>query len=178
LRVKRRGERLARGVLRAFRLPIGLEAVARSATRRRVPATGVRRHETMLAVLVQFRDVVRAMRNHYRLVERATGISGACVWAMSELESAPGLRISELAAQLAIHQSTASNLVERLAAAGLVERRADADRRIAHIYLTRRGCLALQRALAPQRGVLLEGLARVPSLALARLHDDLGTLLV
>lgn len=74
--------------------------------------------------------------------------------------------------------STASNLVERLAAAGLVERRADADRRIAHIYLTRRGCLALQRALAPQRGVLLEGLARVPSLALARLHDDLGTLLV
>jgi DNA-binding MarR family transcriptional regulator len=130
----------------------------------------------MLAVLVQFRDVVRAMRNHYRLVERAIGISGACVWAMAELESAPGLRISELAAQLAIHQSTASNLVERLAAAGLVERRSDADRRVAHVYLTRRGRLALQRAPPPQRGVLQEALSRLPLPVLLRLRRDLDTL--
>jgi DNA-binding MarR family transcriptional regulator len=131
----------------------------------------------MLAVLVQFRDVVRAMRNHYRLVERATGISGACVWAMSELESAPGLRISELAARLAIHQSTASNLVERLAAAGLVQRRADADRRVTHVHLTRRGRLALSRAPSQRRGVLQQGLSQLPLPVLLRLHKDIDRLL-
>jgi DNA-binding MarR family transcriptional regulator len=131
----------------------------------------------MLGVLVQFRDVVRAMRNHYRRVERATGISGACVWAMSELESEPGMRVSELAEQLAVHQSTASNLVERLAASGLIERRADSDRRVSHLYLTRRGRLALQRAPPPQRGVLQEGLAHLPPPVLARLHKDLDALL-
>ena len=131
----------------------------------------------MLAVLVQFRDVVRAMRNHYRRIERATGISGACVWAMCELESRPGMRVSELALQLAIHQSTASNLVERLAASGFVERRADADRRVSHLYLTRRGRHALQRAPPPRRGVLQDGLARLSPPVLARLHKDLGALL-
>ena len=151
--------------------------MAKLAKERRAPARSMRGHDTMLAVLVQLRDVVRAMRNHYRRVERATGISGACVWAMSELESLPGMRISELASQLAIHQSTASNLVERLAAAKLVERRADADRRIAHLYLTKRGRLALRRAPPPQRGVLQEGLSRLPRPILARLHKDLDQLL-
>src|SRR5205085_5268796 len=76
----------------------------------------------MLTVLKQFRLLVRAMDAHYREVESASGLGGAQLWALQEIASEPGLGAGELAQRLAIHPSTASNLVRRLEEMSLVTR--------------------------------------------------------
>ncbi|HVO87006.1 MAG TPA: MarR family transcriptional regulator [Casimicrobiaceae bacterium] len=132
----------------------------------------------MLAVLVRFRLMVRSMRSHYRRVEHICGLSGAYVWAMTEVAAAPGTNVSDLARRLAVHQSTASNMVEKLETSGLLERhRASNDQRVVRLHLTAKGRRALARAPAPLRGALQEGLMRLPMTALVRLRRDLDLLL-
>jgi len=136
------------------------------------------RHDAMLAVLTRFRVLVRSTRDHYRRVQRACGVSGAYVWAMAEIAAAPGMTVSELARRLSIHQSTASNMIEKLEASRFAERRrAREDKRVVRLYLTGRGRRAIARAPAPLRGALQEGLMRLPMSALIRLQDDLERLL-
>jgi DNA-binding MarR family transcriptional regulator len=134
--------------------------------------------DAMLAVLRQFRALIRAARMHYRQVERECGVSGAYVWAMDEIAAAPGLRVGELARLLGIHQSTASNMVDKLQATGLVSRmRAAGDQRVVRLRLTARGRKALARAPAPRRGVLQQALASLPAARLAALHRSLALML-
>src|SRR5712691_5097431 len=73
-----------------------------------------RRHPEMLAVLEQFRILFKSIRRHYHHVERRAGISGAQLWALAEVAADPGVKVGHLARTLAIHQSTASNLLHRL----------------------------------------------------------------
>ena len=76
-------------------------------------------HARMLEVLAQFRVVFKSVRRHYRDVELRSHITGALLWALAEVAGRPGAQVGELARALAVHQSTASNLVRRLAARGL-----------------------------------------------------------
>src|SRR5215510_14438277 len=100
-------------------------------------APEMRRREAVLAVLVRLRFLVRAMRDHYRQVERSCGVSGAYVWAMTEIDASPGVKVGELAQRLGLHQSTASNMVEKLEKLGLLLRtRAPDDQRVVQLYLT------------------------------------------
>src|SRR5262249_60491474 len=75
-----------------------------------------------LHVLTQFRQAVNSAKRHFRWVGDQCGVSGVHVWALWELNETPGARVSDLAAALAIHQSTASNLLDKLARKGLVRR--------------------------------------------------------
>jgi DNA-binding MarR family transcriptional regulator len=135
------------------------------------------RNGDMGEVLVHFRTVVRAIRRHYQRVEQACGISGAQLWALAQLAEAPGLRVGELAQALAIHQSTASNLLDKLESAGLVSRRrSDEDLRVVRLHLTARGRRVLARAPRPRRGVLQQGLLDLPDASLRTLNRELATL--
>lgn len=128
----------------------------------------------MLKILTQFRVLIGSMHRHYRLVEQACGVSGAYIWAMEQLAVTPGLQVGDLARQLAVHQSTASNMVEKLVRGGLVERRrAPQDRRNVHLYLTARGRRLMRRAPEPHRGALQQALMDLPLRRLRAIHADL-----
>ncbi|MCE1172760.1 MAG: MarR family transcriptional regulator, partial [Azovibrio sp.] len=65
-------------------------------------------------VLKQFRSIFNTVKQHFQQVEAACRVSGAQLWALAVIVRQPGLRVSELAKAMAVHQSTTSNLVERL----------------------------------------------------------------
>jgi len=104
----------------------------------------------MLEVLEQFRVIFKSIRRHYRSVEERSGISGALLWALAQVAANPGSQVGDLARALAIHQSTASNLLRRLGSRGLVARRRQAkDQRAVQLFATAKGLRTLKRA--PQR---------------------------
>ena len=132
----------------------------------------------MLEVLAQFRVVFKSIRRHYQDVERRSGITGALLWALAEIAGRPGGQVGELARTLAIHQSTASNLVRRLAARGLIAReRRGRDQRAVQLFPTRKGLRVLKAAPQPLIGVLQQALADLPPSSLRALHVQLARLI-
>ena len=130
-------------------------------------------HETLRL----FRSIYAAVRHHLQDVERRCGASGAQVWAMAVLARQPGIRVTELAAAMAIHPSTASNLLARAEKAGLVRRERSArDQRGVQLHLTAAGQAVLDKAPEPVDGLLPDALSRLPDAVLMRLADDLQTL--
>jgi DNA-binding MarR family transcriptional regulator len=129
----------------------------------------------MLEVLEQFRVIVKSIRQHYRDVEHRAGLTGAQLWALAQVAGYPGSQVGELARALAIHQSTASNLLRRLEGLGLVTRqRRGADQRHVQLFASKKGYLVLKRAPQPLIGVLQQALSELPSPALRDLHDHLA----
>jgi DNA-binding MarR family transcriptional regulator len=129
-------------------------------------------------VLRRFRTVFNAVRNHFRSLESTVGVSGAQVWALSQVAARPGMGVGQLARTMDIHQSTASNLVRALLEAGMVEsERSSGDQRAVHLRATAKGLKLLAGAPAPFVGVLPEALRRLDPATLARLDRDLETLI-
>jgi MarR family transcriptional regulator, organic hydroperoxide resistance regulator len=119
------------------------------------PETG----ELAMEVLQRFREVFRAAKLHFAAVHKTAGISGAQLWALWEINAQPGLKVSELTKKMYLHQSTVSNLVEKLNSAGLVRRlRETGDNRVVRLRLTSTGAKVIARAPAPARGVLPDAL--------------------
>jgi DNA-binding MarR family transcriptional regulator len=128
--------------------------------------------------LRQFRVIFGAVRQHFQAVEKACGVSGAQIWAMAALRQSPGMKVSELAQALSIHASTASNLLDKIEKAGLIRReRNSADQRVVQLYLTAAGEKALEKAPEPLTGILTHALGQLPDASLARLNQDLATLI-
>jgi DNA-binding MarR family transcriptional regulator len=124
--------------------------------------------------LKKFRIIYGAVRKHSRNMERACGVGGAQVWALALMARTPGLRVTQLARELSIHPSTASNLLDKLERAGLAERaRNSADQRVVQLYLTEAGQKVLGRAPQPHSGVLTHALEQLPEDVLRRLIEDL-----
>jgi len=152
-------------------------SAAKAAPRRPVPSSP--EHDALMReVLMQFRVAFRTISQHYHRVRKSLGVSGAQLWALAEIGEERGVTVGALARRLAIHQSTASNLVEALESAGLVERRRDSDDgRVVTLYLTARGTRLLRRAPKPLRGVLQQALCDLPAASLRDLHGNLVELL-
>ncbi len=137
-----------------------------------------RKHPHMLAVLEQFRILFKSIRRHYYHVERQAGISGAQLWALVEVAADPGVEVGDLARTLAIHQSTASNLLRRLQTQKLVSRkRQGKDQRTVQLFATRKGLKVLKRAPQPLIGVLQQALSDLPRGSLQVLHRQLSKLI-
>lgn len=129
-------------------------------------------------VLRQFRQVFNAVKTHFQQVEKQVGLGGAQVWALSVIRSASGLRMTELAQAMDIHQSTASNLVRSLVERGLVVAVKDGpDRRVVRLQLTPAGAKVLRSVPGPFEGVLPNALRSMDAASLKRLHADLGMLI-
>lgn len=129
-------------------------------------------------VLRQFRQVFNAVKTHFQQVEKAVGLGGAQVWALSVIQEFPGIGIGALAAAMDIHQSTASNLVKALVERGFVRMtRSPEDRRVVQLKLLVSGARVLRRVPGPYAGVLPEALRALESKTLKRIEADLAKLM-
>ncbi|MEP7298190.1 MAG: MarR family transcriptional regulator [Burkholderiales bacterium] len=132
---------------------------------------------TGLDVLQQLRVVVRLAGAHSALLERATGLPGAQLWALHEVTTANGSTVGALAGRLRMHQTTVSNLLSRLEAQAMVRReRSPLDRRVVHIHITPDGRKALRRAPGPARGLLPKVLDEMSAAQLRKVHAGLAVL--
>ena len=133
---------------------------------------------SVLNTLAKFRLVINSTKRHYKWIEQQTGVNGALVWALWELNQSPGLKVSEIADAMAIHQSTASNLLDKLQEKGLVKRdRSTDDQRVVRLFLTRTGKALITRVPQPARGLLQEALFKLPPESLQTLNHLLDQLL-
>ncbi len=129
-------------------------------------------------MLRRFRSVFNAVKTHFQQVEKAAGIGGAQLWALSVMQEQPDIGVGGLAQAMDIHQTTASNLVKALVALDLVvTTRDEADRRATRLRITPAGLRVLEKAPGPFTGVLPQALAALNTETLERLDQDLATLL-
>ena len=131
-----------------------------------------------MTVLGQFRLIFRSAKKHFQWVQDRTGVSGAQLWVLAELQRRPGIRVTDLARAMGIHQSTVSNLIDPLERRGLIQRdRSSRDLRVVHLSLTRAGRETIARAPRPLVGVLpdaLHSLGRADLVELQRRLDRLA----
>lgn len=130
-----------------------------------------------VAVLKLFRVIFQSVNRHSHEVERKAGIGGAQLWALAEISGRPRITVTELAKAMSIHQSTASNLLEKLESQNYVARnRSDEDRRVVLLTLTPQGEEVLNKAPLPYRGVLSDALLKLDAAGLAMLQGSLEQL--
>jgi len=135
-------------------------------------------HPLSIETLKQFRIIIGATRRHFHTLEAACGISGAQIWILSAIANKPGITVSRLSEYLAVHVSTASNMLNKLANAGLIKRlRNDEDRRVVSLHLTKKGQSILKRAPQPLTGLVPYALEKLPEKTITRLHEDLAMLI-
>jgi MarR family transcriptional regulator, organic hydroperoxide resistance regulator len=125
-------------------------------------------------VLKNFRIIFKSVQRHSAIVEAQCGLSGSQLWAMWELLMSPGLKVSDLSKVMSIHQSTASNLLDKLEKRELVKReRRGPDQRVVRLFLTPEGLKTINQAPRPAQGVLNHTLLRLPDKALESLESGL-----
>lgn len=128
-----------------------------------------------VAVLKKFRIIYGTVRQHFREIEQTCGVTGSQLWIMQEIANTAGTGVSKLAERLAIHQSTCSQLVEKLVARKLIiKERSKADQRRVSLRLTEEATSLMSRAPGPSEGLLPEALKALPREALLELEASLG----
>lgn len=128
---------------------------------------------------------VRALHRVFQEVDTASrrllkdfGVSGPQLWALRTIQAARGLAIGELAARMYLHISTVSGILDRLEKNGWVERRrAEHDRRVTRLVLTRKGRAIIARAPEPPRSRVLRGLQELDDKALAEMARSMERLM-
>lgn len=155
--------------------PLAVEAAAPAAPDEPLP--NIDRQEPAVRVLRRFRVVFNAVRTDFQQVERHLGLGGAQAWALGVVGQRPGIGVGELAREMDIHQSTASNLLRQLVARELVETRPHpTDRRAVCLHARPAGEALLAQWAGPFSGVLPRALAGLDDDTLRRLDADLGRL--
>lgn len=136
-------------------------------------------HEHLASTtLKNFRIIFNSVKKHFSEIEEICGVSSSQLWVLWELQKTPGLRVTELAHKLSIHQSTASNLIEKMAKNVLIcKKREDQDQRVVRLYLTPAGSEVLLKAPGSPRGVLREAIDQLPESDLLLLQQSLQSLI-
>ncbi len=115
--------------------------------------------EEARSVLKKFRLIYGTVKQHFREVEESCGISGSQLWLLQEIHQNTNVGVSELASRLSIHQSTCSQLVEKLSKAKLIIKvRSAKDQRRVGLCTTEAAITLLAKAPTPAEGVLPEAL--------------------
>ena len=124
-----------------------------------------------LQVLKKFRVIYGSVRQQFREIEQTCGITGSQMWILQDVANAPGIGVSELADRLSIHQSTGSQLVEKLVARGLIiKERSKEDQRRVGLQVTDEASKLLLNAPGPAEGILPEALQALPETTLFALN--------
>lgn len=135
-----------------------------------------KRNKTQLSlqVLKRFRVIYGSIRQHFREVEQTCGVTGSQLWILLEVAKIPEIGVSELADRLSIHQSTCSQLVEKLVARDLIDKvRSKEDQRRVGLRLKGEALKILKNAPGPSEGILPEALNALPESALLTLDKSL-----
>jgi DNA-binding MarR family transcriptional regulator len=145
----------------------------------RTVASDPARARLELEALQEFRTIVASARRHDAEVRRLAGISGSQLWALSEIAGTEGLRVNDLSERMALHQTTASNLVNVLVERNFIRRERDEhDQRVVRLSVTTEGKKMLLRAPGPYAGLLVDALRHLQVPELRRLKKALRTLTV
>ena len=132
------------------------------------------KNQLSLQVLKKFRIIFGSVRQHFREVEETCGVTGSQLWILQEVAKTPDIGVSELAEHLSIHQSTCSQLVEKLVSRGLIiKERSKEDQRRVGLCLTGEASKILKNAPGPAEGILPEALQTLPESALLALDKSL-----
>jgi DNA-binding MarR family transcriptional regulator len=139
----------------------------------------LRRHKRLtLDVLKQFRLIYGSVRHHFRQIEETCGVSGSQLWLLHEVHSSPGIGVSDLAHRLSIHQTTCSQLVEKLVAHEyIVKTRSEHDQRRVGLTITKSAAKVLKDAPGPAEGLIPEALMGLSESTLETLSVNLGELI-
>lgn len=122
------------------------------------------------------RTIVQALRSGAGAAERRTGLSGAQLFLLQQLQSGPA-SINELAGRTRTHQSSVSVVVARLCRRGLARRRTDPrDARRVVIAISARGARVLQGAPAMPQERLIAAVSTLPAAERRSLARALGAL--
>jgi DNA-binding MarR family transcriptional regulator len=133
---------------------------------------------TQLETLMSFRIIFKSANRHFHEIEKVVGIGGASLWALAEIGETANITVSKLASAMSIHQSTASNLIDKLENKGYIIRiRSLIDRRVVNLTITDIGRVLLEKAPLPHRGILPDALMRLNPETLIELNNHL-TLLI
>lgn len=120
-------------------------------------------NQLSLRVLKKFRIIYGSLRQHFREVERTCGVTGSQLWIMQEIAGTSGIGVSDLAMRLSIHQSTCSQLVEKLVTNNLIiKKRSKDDQRRVGLWLSEEAIDMIKRAPNPTEGVLPKALRNLP----------------
>lgn len=143
-----------------------------------VPEAGLPKpdkHQLPLHVLKKFRLIYGSVRQHFREIEQVCGVSGSQLWILQEIVKTPGIGVSELAERLAIHQSTCSQLVEKLTQRDLVTKeRSQTDQRRVGLIASAIASELVSNSPGPAEGVLPDALMAVPVDTLRQLDAALS----
>lgn len=135
------------------------------------------RRATIDQVLRALRLIFRSVQKHNQWIEDQCGIGGVQLWALWEIAQADSVRVSDVAKNLSIHQSTASNLLDKLERQQLVRReRNGIDQRVVYLRLTDKGQEVLSSAPPVARNVIVDALQELPGENLALLEANLSLL--
>jgi DNA-binding MarR family transcriptional regulator len=130
-----------------------------------------------LQTLQAFRMIFGSTRIHDADVRRISGISGSQLWALSEIARSEGMSVNGLSDRMALHQTTASNLVNALVERKLIRRMRDgADHRVVHLHVTVEGKRMLLQTPGPYDGLLVDALRHLDVDVLERLRKSLDVL--
>ncbi len=134
--------------------------------------------EPHVEALQNLRIIIRAAQRHSSWIEKHCGVTGAQLWVMQELYETPGLRVGQIAEKLAIHQTTASNLLDALVKKNCIDKLRDPnDHRVVRLVLSRHGATVLKRGPKPAKGLLPEALRKLDHNQLMKLNKCLRELL-
>ena len=126
-------------------------------------------------VLKKFRLIYGSVRHHFREIEDRCGISGSQLWILREVNLDAGVGVSALSGRLSIHQSTCSQLVEKLVSRKLIiKKRSKEDQRRVGLTVTKTGLEILKKAPGPAEGILPNALSALPKKSLADLDASLS----
>lgn len=136
------------------------------------------RDDVAKKIVQDLRIVVRTIQAHSRWVEKQCGVSSVQLWAMWELFAAPGQKVSDLSRSLSIHQSTASNMLDKMEEKKLIRRdRSGPDQRVVQLFLTKKGSDLLSVAPRPAQGAVQDALKRMSDEELSYLKNGLDALI-
>ena len=132
------------------------------------------KNQLSLQVLKKFRIIYGSVRQQFREIEQTCGVTGSQLWILQEVAKTPDIGVSELADRLSIHQSTGSQLVEKLVGRNLIiKERSKEDQRRVGLRVTEEASRLLTNAPGPAEGILPEALQALPESALVALNNSL-----
>ena len=144
----------------------------------RMPTRSSELESSPMAVLQKFRVIYGSMRRHFRDIEDRCGLPASQVWVLQEVQNSPGIGITELSQCIGVHQSTCSQLVEKLVARGcLVKIRHDRDHRRVGLRLCPEGERVVSLLTGPAEGLLPAALNALPEVVLKTLDINLTELI-
>jgi DNA-binding MarR family transcriptional regulator len=129
------------------------------------------------AIVNGLRRIVKALHTYSQDVRKDYGMTAPQLWALKTLQRSGRLSTGQLAAALAVHQSSMSILLDRLEQRGLVRRvRGRADQRFVEIELTSRGARLATDAPEAAQGRLLHALEAMPPRDVRAIEDAVARL--